>query len=111
MALAAGVAPEVVTAVLQGAWAKLPEDVALSAQFARATLERQPEADTLRDALEQRFGRNGLISIACAITAARIFPGLKYALGYGQHCQRITVGNHTVVPQLHAADALAPAAS
>lgn len=111
MALNAGVSPDVVAAIVQGAWTKLPEAVALSAQFARATLDRQPEADTLREALEQRFGRKGLVSIACAITAARIYPGLKYALGYGQHCARVRIGSQTVLPQAHGNVALAPAAS
>jgi hypothetical protein len=98
MATQAGVAPQSVAAVLQGDWAKLPETVALSAQFARATLERTPELDALRDALELKVGRAGLMSLALAIAAARIYPGIKYALGYGQHCQRVTVGGRAVTP-------------
>jgi alkylhydroperoxidase family enzyme len=104
MADRAGVPPQVISAVLRSAWTELPEDVALSAQFAHATLHRRPEADPLREALQQRFGRAGLISLALAISAGRIYPGIKYALGYGHHCQRVIVGGRPVAP------ALAPAA-
>jgi len=40
----------------------------------------------------KRWGKLGLISIAFAITASRIYPTVKYALGHGKACSRIVVG-------------------
>jgi hypothetical protein len=98
MACAAGVSTSTVKAVLSRNWSELPEHVALSAQFACASLERLPEADTLRELVVERFGKKGLISLSTAIAASGIYPTLKYALGYGRTCQRTSVGDHTVHP-------------
>jgi hypothetical protein len=38
------------------------------------------------------------LSIAFRITATRIYPTIKYALGYGQTCQRVTVAGKGVTP-------------
>jgi hypothetical protein len=38
------------------------------------------------------WGKRGLISLAFAMVSARIFPTLKYALGHGRACMRVTVG-------------------
>jgi hypothetical protein len=34
--------------------------------------------------------------LAFAITAARIYPTMKYALGHGRACMRVSVGGATV---------------
>jgi hypothetical protein len=65
-------------------------------EFARATLARSEAADPLREQILRRFGERGLVSLAFALTAARIFPTLKYALGHGQSCQRVQVQGELV---------------
>ena len=85
------VAPETLRAVLRGDDARLPDDVRLSVRFARAVLRRDPEADALRAQVVARFGKRGLVSLAFALVSARVFPTLKYALGHGRTCTRVTV--------------------
>ena len=55
-------------------------------------LHHAPEADDLREEVVRLWGKRGLISLAFAMVSARIFPTLKYALGHGRACMRVTVG-------------------
>ena len=71
----------------------------LAFRFAKATLAHDPAADALREEIEQRWGKRALISLAFAITAGRVYPTVKYALGHGKACQRLTVGG-VVTPVL-----------
>ena len=96
MAERAGVSPAVLRAVLADAPEAMPPDVALAWKFTRATLAHDPAADQYRDAIVQRWGKRALISLAFAITAARIYPTVKYALGHGKACTRIVVGGSPV---------------
>jgi hypothetical protein len=96
MAERAGVSPAVLRAVLADAPEAMPPEVALAWKFTRATLAHDPAADQYRDAIVQRWGKRALISLAFAITAARIYPTVKYALGHGKACTRIVVGGSPV---------------
>jgi hypothetical protein len=49
-------------------------------------------ADAYREAIVKCWGRRALVSLAFAITAARIYPTVKYALGHGKACMRVVVG-------------------
>ncbi|HEY5957880.1 MAG TPA: hypothetical protein VIV60_15060 [Polyangiaceae bacterium] len=98
MAERAGVDPSLITNVIAGRFDNLPEPVADTARFTLATMQRSPEADELRQRVERHFGRIGVLSIAFRIVAARIYPTVKYALGYGKACQRITVAGRCVTP-------------
>lgn len=92
MAAAGGVKPEVLRAILAGDEAAMGEDAALGWRFARASLARDMEAaDPLRDEIVRRWGDRGLVAMGMAITTARMYPTLKYALGYGKACSRVTV--------------------
>ncbi len=92
MAAAGGVRPDVLRAILAGDEAAMGEDAALGWRFARASLARDMEAaDPLRDEILRRWGDRGLVAIGMAITTARMYPTLKYALGYGKACSRVTV--------------------
>ena len=92
-ARAAGVPPSALRAILAGDRAAMPPDAALAYAFACATLARDLEAaDALRDQVRQRWGERGLVALGLAITAARLYPTLKYALGHGAACRRIAVG-------------------
>jgi hypothetical protein len=84
----------------------MPEDMGLAAAFADASLRHAPEADVLRAEVVRRWGQRGLISLGFALTAARIFPTLKYALGHGRACRCVSVGGESkpvLAPVSHAA--------
>jgi hypothetical protein len=102
MALREGVLPQTLSAVLGAQDEQLPEEVLLCVEFARAALARSEAAEPLREQIRERFGERGLVSLAFALTAARIFPTVKYALGHGQSCQRVQVQG-TVVPVVRSA--------
>jgi hypothetical protein len=86
-----GVPPEVLRAVLAGDVAAMPAHVALAFEFARASLAHDLAADELRDKIIARWGKRAVMSLAFGLAAARMFPTLKYALGHGRACARVTV--------------------
>jgi alkylhydroperoxidase family enzyme len=92
MAEREGVPPAEIRAVLAGDEPAMSNGVALAFRFAEAVLAHDPGADALREEVVRRWGRHALISLAFAIAAVRVFPTVKYALGHGQACTRITVG-------------------
>jgi hypothetical protein len=92
MAEREGVAPDVIRAVLARDTKAMPEHVALAFRFAQAALAHSPEADGLREQVVERWGKKGLVTLGFAVTGARFFPTLKYALGHGRACTRVTVG-------------------
>jgi len=96
MAERAGVAPAVLRAVLAADERAMSADASLGFRFARAVLAHDPEANGLRQTIVARWGRHALISLGFAIAASRVFPTVKYALGHGQACTRITVGGRAV---------------
>src|SRR6185312_12274565 len=63
-ALAAGVAPATVRAIISGDEAALPADAALAARFARAVLARDAAMDALREEVVDRWGRRAVVSLA-----------------------------------------------
>lgn len=92
MAAAGGVKPEILRAILSGDETAMGPDAALAWKFARASLARDMDAaDPLRDEIVRRWGDTGLVAIASAITTARMYPTLKYALGYGKACSKVVV--------------------
>lgn len=92
MATAKGVDPAILRAILAGDEAAMGEVAALGWRFARASMTRDMEAaDPLRDEIVRRWGDKGLMAVSLAITTARMYPTLKYALGYGKACSRVTV--------------------
>lgn len=97
MAERAGVSPAVLRALLADNPDAMPPDVALAWRFTRATLAHDTAADEYREAIVKRWGRVALISLAFAITAARIYPTVKYALGHGKACMRIVVDGTPVL--------------
>ena len=88
--------PAVLRAVLDENPDAMPSDVALVWRFTRATLAHDPTADAYREAIVKRWGPRALVSLAFAITAARIYPTVKYALGHGKACTRVVVGGTPV---------------
>jgi hypothetical protein len=97
MAERAGVRPDVLRAVLADNLEAMPPDVALAWRFTRAMLAHDAAADDYREVIVERWGRRALVSLAFAITAARIYPTVKYALGHGKACMRVVVGDTPVM--------------
>lgn len=95
MALRDGVPAATLAALVSGADAELAAPVRLGVDFARAVLARE-SAEDLRAEVVRRYGERGLISLAFAITSARLYPTLKYALGKGASCQRVVVAGKPV---------------
>jgi hypothetical protein len=95
MAQRKGVDANILRAIVARDFTAIPFEVALAARFAEASLQHAPEADDLREEVVRRFGKRGLVSLAFAMTASRLYPTLKYALGHGRACTRLTVGGET----------------
>ena len=67
--------------------------------FAQASLARDMEAcDPLRDEIVRRWGDKALVAISLTLMQARMYPTLKYALGYGKACSRVKVAGEAVAP-------------
>jgi len=104
IATAQGVSPAVLRAIIAGDEAAMGETAALGYRFARASLARDLEAaDPLRDEIVRRWGDKALVAISLALVASRMYPTLKYALGYGKTCSRVVVAGENVVPLARAA--------
>ncbi len=97
MATRAGVPEQQLSALLNGQFESLPADVRLVAEFTRSVIERRSDPQ-LREQVIARFGRKGLTSIAFAIVAASLYPTLKYALGHGEACSVIRLGDKNLRP-------------
>ena len=92
MAEREGVSLDALRAILAGDAATMPTDAALGFRFARSVLERDiAEGDRLRSEVVARWGKKGLVSLALTIAASRVFPAVKYALGHGHACVRVSV--------------------
>ena len=92
MALAHGLDPAIVRAVLAGDEAGMGETAALAWRFAKASLARDmAAADPLRDEIVRRWGETALVAIGLTLVASRMYPTLKYALGHGKTCSKVVV--------------------
>lgn len=99
IATANGVDSRVLRAIVAGDLAAMGETAALGYRFAQASLARDMEAcDPLRDEIIRRWGDGALVAISLAIVQSRMYPTLKYALGYGKTCSRVVVGGEAVAP-------------
>jgi hypothetical protein len=96
MAQRGGVDPAVLRAIVARDFKAMPYEVALAVRFTEATLQHAPKADDLREEVVRKFGKRGLIALAFAMLAARMYPTLKYALGHGHACTRLVVDGETV---------------
>ena len=96
MATHEGVSPETIRAVLKHDRQSMSDDVGLTVDFAIAVLARDPSADGLRREVVDRFGRRGLVTLAFALLSSKLYPTLKYALGYGHACSVVHVDGAAV---------------
>ena len=99
IATANGVDPNVLRAILAGDEAAMGETAALGYRFAKASLARDMAVcDPLRDEIVRRWGDKALVAISLGMVASRMYPTLRYALGYGKTCSKVVVGGDDVVP-------------
>jgi hypothetical protein len=103
MALEAKLEPELVRALIDRDMPNLPADLALVVRFTELALAHNPEADELREQIRALWGDKGLIAIGFAISSYRVYPALKYALGYGKACSRIQVNESFLTPSRESA--------
>ena len=96
MAQHGGVDPAVLRAIVTRDFRAMPGEVALAVRFTEATLRHAPETDELREEVVRHFGKRGLIALSFAMLTARMYPTLKYALGYGRACTRLAIGGERV---------------
>ena len=92
-----GQSPEMIRAILSAELGELSDDVRLVVEFTQASLRRDASADPLRKRIVERYGRRGLVSIAFAMLSSRLYPTLKYALGYGHTCSVVHVDGAPVL--------------
>ena len=96
MAERRGVSPEILRAILKDDVAAMPDDAALAWRFTKASLAHDPAADDYRAVILERWGPRAVVTLAFAITTARIYPTVKYAMGHGKACTRVVVGGAAV---------------
>jgi alkylhydroperoxidase family enzyme len=96
MAERQGVPPEILRALLTDDVAAMPEEVALAWRFTRATLAHDAAADAYRNEIITRWGPRAVVTLAFAITTARMYPTVKYAMGHGKSCSRVIVNGASV---------------
>ena len=97
MAEQQGVRPEILRAILKDDVAAMSDDAALAWRFTKAVLAHDAAADDYRAVILERWGPRAVVTLAFAITTARIYPTVKYAMGHGKACTRIVVGGTPVV--------------
>ena len=97
MAEQQGVRPETLRALLKDDEAAMPEDVALAWRFTRATLAHDALADIVRHEIIRRWGPRAVVTLAFAITTARMYPTVKYAMGHGKTCSRVVVNGAPLI--------------
>ena len=85
MAKRAGVSLALVQAILTGEAIELPEELADVYHFSLAILETRDD-DSLRNRVRGHYGEEGLVEIALALGACRVFPTIRRALGYAKSC-------------------------
>jgi hypothetical protein len=103
MAERAGVAAPVLRAAIVGDYASLPAEVALACRFADAVAARDPEADALRQHVVELWGEPAMVALSVSMAVGRVYPAVKYAMGYGRACTRVSVAGGVVPVLRHAA--------
>jgi hypothetical protein len=96
MARESGIPDAVLRAVLRDDRTALSDDTAIAVRYARAAIAHSDDLAAASQEVLWRWGERGLVSLAFAITGTRLYPMLKYALGEGHACQRVSVGGESV---------------
>jgi hypothetical protein len=98
MARENGMADAQIEAVIKGDLAAMQEDTALGYRFARAIVERLPEANSLREHVRARWGDKGVLDLTLNVQISRLYPMIKLGMGYAKNCTMVTVGKSQMAP-------------
>jgi len=86
-----GVPREAIRAVIDKNPEALDENLATVFRFTEGVITASGDEDQHREALREIYGERALIELAFAISAARIFPIIKRALGYATACRNVNL--------------------
>jgi alkylhydroperoxidase family enzyme len=86
LAKAAGVSPACISAVLQGDYAALGDDLRAVACLANAVTGQRVDDPVARAGVVRAHGEVGLIELSFAMNGAALLPGIKRAMGYATTC-------------------------
>mgnify|MGYP001080579167 CR=1 FL=1 len=103
MAERSGVPGPVLQAAIVGNYAALPAEVALACRFADAVAARDPAAEVLRQHIVDLWGEPAMVALSVSMAIGRVYPSVKYAMGYGRACTRVSVAGGVVPVLRHAA--------
>jgi hypothetical protein len=98
MALEGGVDADTIADIVALNLDALDEELALAVEFTELVLAHNADADALREQVRQRWGEDGLISLALSISTTRVYPSVKYVLGHGHACSRVQLGGRSIAP-------------
>jgi AhpD family alkylhydroperoxidase len=88
MAREAGVSKELIAAAANGG-SRLEACSKDLYEFAAATAANEVIDSALMKRIESRYDKGALLEIGISVASAVVFPTIKRALGYTQHCQLI----------------------
>lgn len=88
MAAMDGVSEEQLQALIAANEGAMNEQTKLGFVYARNVINHSPQASDCIAAIEARWGKKATISLALALSVARVFPMVKYGMGHGQTCAR-----------------------
>ena len=69
----------------------LPTDLANVYRFAEEVVKASVAEGAYREEVRRRYGEPGLVELAMAIAACRVFPVTKRGLGYAVSCAAVDV--------------------
>lgn len=91
LAKAAGMSPDLITAVLQSDYADLPDVLRAVAEISDAVAGNRVDAPEAREVVLRVYGEAGLIELGFAMNGAALLPGIKRAMGYATACDLQTL--------------------
>ena len=92
MALADGVSPDTISAVIEGRFDAVDEELATVYQYV-STISDGQNAEELAYRLRAIYSDEALVALLFAASEARTYPFLKRGLGHAKTCERLRVGD------------------
>ena len=90
VALKDGMSPQLLQSALDGELGNLPLELVDVYHFVNRIASGEDDPD-LRERLIARYGEEGFVELALAMSAPKIYSTLKRALGYSISCSRVQV--------------------
>ncbi len=69
----------------------LPDNLNKVYRFAKGVVEANGQEDELRGDIEALYGEEGVVEMALAMAACRVFPIVKRVLGYAKSCELVEI--------------------